>query len=519
MCFRLFLPALLALGGILTTSAQTIRYVKPNGFLEGSTWASAASLQFAINQSQPGDQIWVAVGTYHPDREANLPVLITPNDRDNAFVLKSGVKIYGGFQGTETSLSQRVFPSILDRNPAHASILSGDFNNNDNSTGSGNTLAQSGREENAYHIVLAIGTETAPLSSETLLDGFVITGGNANASGNLDVNGYTISKQWGGGVVNINSGVVYRNIAVVSNSANLGAAGMYNIDSEIRIDNGAFLINLNPFEYGGGGIYNQGSVLTATNVLLAGNAAASGGAIVNDNSQITLTNTTVANNKVYYFGGAIWSSEGSNTQVRNSILYGNISEYLPGTDATITNNESVAGFTNSIVEGSGSSSNWNTAYGNDEGANLDTNPLFTGSTTDYTLTALSPAINTGSNAFYTSGLTPDLSAITTDIIGNPRMVDVVDMGAFEYALPISATDGFKNKTVVVYPNPTPDNIFISAKETIQSITIYDFQGRILQSITPNNLTAFINLASQTNGVYLFQISTAAGTSAQKIIKQ
>ena len=46
-----------------------IRYVKPvsSGLGNGSSWANAsADLQLMINNSQAGDTIWVAQGTYKP---------------------------------------------------------------------------------------------------------------------------------------------------------------------------------------------------------------------------------------------------------------------------------------------------------------------------------------------------------------------------------------------------------------------------------------------------------------------
>jgi hypothetical protein len=54
-------------------------------------------LNKAIFIANPGDQIWVAAGTYIPIDEV----------RGHSFWLKNGVKIYGGFAGTESKLEQR----------------------------------------------------------------------------------------------------------------------------------------------------------------------------------------------------------------------------------------------------------------------------------------------------------------------------------------------------------------------------------------------------------------------------
>ena len=77
--------------------------------------------------------------------------------RSFSFALKNGVGIYGGFLGNEASRG--------DRNPvANVTILSGDIGVGGNSS------------DNCYHVVTADATVTA----SAILDGFTITGGNAN---------------------------------------------------------------------------------------------------------------------------------------------------------------------------------------------------------------------------------------------------------------------------------------------------------------------------------------------------
>ncbi len=152
-----------AMAIILTTvtnlqvaEAITIRYVNPSasGANNGTTWANAyTDLQSALVDSDLGnlDQIWVAAGTYYPSVRTN-PSLA----RTESFVLKNGVEMYGGFDGTESALEDRDWE-------ANTTILSGDIGTTSDSS------------DNCYHVVTASG-----VNDLTLLDGFTITGGNAD---------------------------------------------------------------------------------------------------------------------------------------------------------------------------------------------------------------------------------------------------------------------------------------------------------------------------------------------------
>ncbi len=68
------------------------------GSNDGTSWPDAFnSLQVAIASASAGDEIWVAAGTYKP----------AVSDRAVSFRLLNGVKYYGGFAGTEASMSER----------------------------------------------------------------------------------------------------------------------------------------------------------------------------------------------------------------------------------------------------------------------------------------------------------------------------------------------------------------------------------------------------------------------------
>lgn len=92
-------------------AAQSIHRVNPaaQGQNNGTSWADAfTDLHAALAAALTGDAIWVAEGTYRTT---------TGTDRTIHFQLKSGVKLYGGFAGTESSLDEREWlshPTIFD---------------------------------------------------------------------------------------------------------------------------------------------------------------------------------------------------------------------------------------------------------------------------------------------------------------------------------------------------------------------------------------------------------------------
>ena len=131
--------------------AQTRHYVKntATGQNIGTSWADAfTDLHSALNTVQAGDEIWVAEGLFLPD---------TGTNRDRSFVLKSGVKLIGGFSGTETTLAQRDFT-------IHPTILSGNIGNPD--------IA----EDNSYTVLYMAYPDTS-----TLLDGLLLQDGYAQS--------------------------------------------------------------------------------------------------------------------------------------------------------------------------------------------------------------------------------------------------------------------------------------------------------------------------------------------------
>jgi len=152
----------------LATQAHAVCYVNPNatGLNNGTSWTDAwTNLQLALLDPSCAE-IWVAKGVYKP-------TLIFP-DSTISFNVQPGTAIYGGFAGNETDRDSR--------NPAaNPTILSGDIDNNDANAG-GSEIDEFSVDivgNNSFRVVTIDGSLGIPATSSTVLDGFIITGGDA----------------------------------------------------------------------------------------------------------------------------------------------------------------------------------------------------------------------------------------------------------------------------------------------------------------------------------------------------
>ncbi len=155
-------------------ATATIYYVKKSVASPGDclSWGTACMhLQDALAKNPPsGSQIWVAKGVYYPDEGTGQ----TDNSVTSTFAIPSGVAVFGGFAGSESSLAQRDLLTNL-------TVLSGDIDGDDTNT-DGNAIAERTAHiqgANAYHVVTMYGT-----TESTRLDGFTVTAGSATGSGN-----------------------------------------------------------------------------------------------------------------------------------------------------------------------------------------------------------------------------------------------------------------------------------------------------------------------------------------------
>jgi len=424
VCFTLIILCALILTGSAVWGRQAtyVLYAKPaaSGSGDCSSWENACTLQTALAITIEGDEIWVAEGIHLPTTGAN---------RSATFRLWYGVALYGGFAGHETSREQRNWEE-------HETILSGDIGvTGDNS-------------DNSYHVV----SGRSGIDARATLDGFNITGGNANGDdwGDRD----------GGGMYNEASSPTLTNVTFSNNSAEESGGGMYNRDGNPVLTNVTFSGNSSQGDGGwmcdGGGMYNEEGNPTLTNVAFSGNSSqGDGGGMCNEDGNPALTNVTFSGNSSQGDGGGMWNLF-SHPVLSNVTFNGNSSQ---GVGGGMFNAVSSPTLTNCIVWGNtpdqilDDASTTTVTYSDIQGGhpgsgNIDAAPLFVDADgpdnipgtpdDDLRLQEMSPAIDAGDNTALPAG-------VTTDVGGLPRLADapgvpdtgngvppIVDMGAYEY---------------------------------------------------------------------------------------
>jgi len=76
-----------------------------------------------------------------------------------------------------------------------------------------------------------------------------------------------------------------------------------------------------------------------------------------------------------------------------------------------------------------------------------------------------------------------------------------------------------DKSITLYPNPTSSIINIKCNSTINSIELFDIQGRILQTDLAESNTTVFELSDRPKGIYFLKINTDNGSKVEKIAKE
>lgn len=297
-------------------------YVKKGSTGTGESWASpmgevAEALQYAkaLNASTAGTikEIWVAGGKYRPFYTADTNSNANPDDRNTAFVLLNGVSLYGGFNGSETSLDARTNMPLAGN--GLETVLTG-------------KIGEDADSDNSYHILIAANIT----DSQTVVDGFVIRDGRATGESEITVNGIAIPQHSGAGIYSTNSNYKIKNVLLEFNIANGTGGAVYNTESTDELSFTAIEISANQAVTGagianvaaspvlnnvtvksniatqnGGGVFNSGSAAILKDVSVISNSAPIGAGVYNQLSTSTVfTNVKVSDNTADLYGGGLY---------------------------------------------------------------------------------------------------------------------------------------------------------------------------------------------------------------------
>jgi hypothetical protein len=233
----------------------------------GLSWMEAfhelESALTAVRERPGSEEIWVAAGMNRPTRRT-IPL----DPRSATFDMLDGVRIYGGFNGTETSPSQRDIAT-------NVTTLSGDLAGDDH----GDIFDQS-RGENSYHVVRA-----SDINTPSGLDGFIITSG-IGTKVEPQENGKT-----GAGILTRGGSPTFSNCTITGNRAIGSGSGMDNSDGRwVRLYNCTFSDNE------GGAISNSNTNLEITKCIIKSN---SGSGVLQYGGLLSISHSEFLNNHAH----------------------------------------------------------------------------------------------------------------------------------------------------------------------------------------------------------------------------
>jgi parallel beta-helix repeat protein len=282
-----------------------------SGGNDGTNWTNAFNyLQDALIAAAAGDEIRVAGGIYYPDLSSANPVWM--GNRQVSFALKSGVAVLGGYAGVGEPDPNERDMSIYE------TVLSGDLAGNDVWIGDVHSLwDDTTHDENSYCVVVADNTNTL-----TILDGFTISGGNADS---YDY-GYR-----GGAILITGGGLTVSRCRMVGNlGGDGGAIGCFGNGSTV-ISN-CFIGGNWASDCGGGAYVKSGSV-EFRNCVFSGNSAEDwgGGGVFQSEGNSRFINCTFSGNWASDGGSGVYIVGGS-AEFVSCIVYEQISMYAATAD-------------------------------------------------------------------------------------------------------------------------------------------------------------------------------------------
>lgn len=358
------------------------------GANNGSSWLDAFNdLQAGLTAALPGDTVKAAQGVYTPDPGAGSG----SEGRTASFTLKPGVQLKGGYAGY-SALS--TWQGDDRDTQVYITVLSGDLDGNDAPIDPNNHAAVLGllsapsRADNSYHVVTLSNT-----SPDTLLDGFTITGGNANGQDDAWRQGGGIVARLasatirdctimacsalnaGGGMYTHMGDPNVLGCAFVANYAEYSGSGMFNWGADPNISACVFEYNVGNWQCDGAGVYNYQSNAAMVDCIFRHNdSGKNGGGIYNYQSDLDLAGCVFSENAAGAKGGAIYSAGASRPLMTNCQFKRNTSGDKGG---AVANQDSFPAFTACVFIGNESEEEGGAIYNRHSDPNI-LNCLFNG---------------------------------------------------------------------------------------------------------------------------------------------
>ena len=456
---------------LFSAKAQTIWYVTSSGAgtQSGASWANASKdLQSVLNSAVSGDEVQVGAGEYSARRRPSTNEVDTTSGNASFYIVNKNITLLGGYP----ALGGTTRDAALNK-----TVLTG-----------------------KRHVLLTIN-----LSNAAIFDGFEVSGGNSSQYDSL----------------------IVANIAILASCG----GGMYNHASSPTILNCVFANN-HAYAYGGGVFNNGGSSPTFTNCVFSENAGEGGGGYnSDDNANITFNNCVFNTNESNEKNGGGWYNNSATGQltfnnctffenfaglgvggglynigtvtINNTIFYNN--QYVDlntfdfittGYNSDITNIGGTLTIRNSMLQSDYpctacvSKNNKNPIFKNIFNPR-GVDGKFRTSDDGLTFNCGSPAINKGNNAFVVGSI---------DLIGQPRMTDVVDLGAYESDLNTPQITTQPARQDVCEGTPASFSVVVAGTRPVT----YQWQSRYYSG-------TFANITGATSATYTIPVAARANT--------
>ncbi len=292
-----------------TTYYVDSNYINDNS--DGLSWITPKkSINAALQNTSPGDQIWVREGKYN-----------------ETIVMKSDIEVYGGFHGFEKSL--------LERNKKNRY-----------------SVIDATNAQNRLHVI------TYYFNKNTHLEGFKIMGGRTKTG--------TLSENSGGGIFyaySDNTNTI-TNCEITSNTAEYLGGGILCAYYSSPIITGCLIYG--NFANTGAGICFTDSLPNISNCKIFSNKASwlGGGLACMNKSDSGIDKCIISGNISYIGGGFLFSS--ANPKMTNCVISGNYSIWTGGAAALHTSQ--------GIIKNCTISDNYALRYNSGIAVNLSSSP-------------------------------------------------------------------------------------------------------------------------------------------------